>query len=273
MKRRLTLLSLVLLTLMLAVRVIAHDYWLEADSFFLPEGKSETFVRLHLGEALKSEEERPLQKDRTAHLKLLSSAGTKDLLSPAPDNQMPIARLTFEKSGNYLLAMERKASTIKLDSVKFEEYLAEEGLDAIILERKRLGEAEREGRERYTRYLKTLLQVGTTTDETFKEITGHTLEIIPVSNPYQLKVGDKFSVRVSFANRPLSGAQVFAHNRHQGSVRTQATTTSRDGVATFTLERSGVWLVRLVHMRRCAGAHCDGNDWESFWAALTFGSR
>ncbi|HVF87276.1 MAG TPA: DUF4198 domain-containing protein [Pyrinomonadaceae bacterium] len=273
MKRSLATLSLALLALMLAARVIAHDYWLEADSFFLPEGKSETLMRLHLGEALKSESERPLQKDRTAHLKLLSSSATKDLLSSAPDNQTPIVRLTFERAGNYLLAMERKASTIKLDSVKFEGYLAEEGLDAIILERKRLGEAEEEGRERYTRYLKTLLQVGTTTDETFKQQAGHSLEITPVSNPYQLKVGDKFSVRVSFTGRPLSGAQVFAHNRHQGTIRTQVTTTSRDGIAAFTLERPGVWLVRLVHMRRCEDTGCDGNNWESFWGALTFGSR
>lgn len=273
MKRRLLRLMPVLLALLLAAHATAHDYWLEADSFFLPADAADARVHLHLGEALQSEEERPFQKERTARFKLISAAGTQDLIPSTPDGQTPVARLSFGKAGNYLLAMERKASTIKLDALKFEEYLAAEGLDSVILERRRSGESGKEGRENYSRYLKILLQVGADRDETFGQNVGHMLEITPTTNPYRLKVGDKFSVRVTFDGHPLAGAQIFAHNRHQGSVRTQVAVTSGDGVATFAHERPGVWLVRLVHMRRCAGAGCGGSDWESFWGALTFGSR
>ncbi len=85
MKRRLLRVTPALLALLLAARVTAHDYWLEADSFFLPAGATDARVHLHLGEALQSEEERPFQKERTAHFKLLSAAGAKDLLSSTPD--------------------------------------------------------------------------------------------------------------------------------------------------------------------------------------------
>jgi hypothetical protein len=37
-----------------------------------------------------------------------------------------------------------------------------------------------------------------------------------------------------------------------------------------TLDHSGEWLIRLVHMRRCA-ADCAEIDWESFWGAYSFG--
>lgn len=37
------------------------------------------------------------------------------------------------------------------------------------------------------------------------------------------------------------------------------------------LDGEGVYLVRLVHMRRVNGEAAI--DWESFWAALTFGMK
>jgi hypothetical protein len=35
------------------------------------------------------------------------------------------------------------------------------------------------------------------------------------------------------------------------------------------IDHSGEWIVRLVHLRRCSEPK--EADWESFWAALTFG--
>ena len=41
------------------------------------------------------------------------------------------------------------------------------------------------------------------------------------------------------------------------------------GTATIAISGKGTYLVRLIHMRRCTG--CPKADWESFWAAMTFG--
>ncbi|MGH9902841.1 MAG: DUF4198 domain-containing protein, partial [Pyrinomonadaceae bacterium] len=178
-----------ILLLLLAAQALPHDYWLEPERFFLPAGGGRVRVRMHVGEHLKSEAARPLQKARTADFRMFSSAGAEDLLSPAREGQMPVAEVTLARDGNYLFVMERKATEIKLDAEKFRAYLVEEGLEPIIAARERAGESGREGRERYSRYLKSLVQVGGRHDATYGRKVGHRLEITPLVNPYALRPG------------------------------------------------------------------------------------
>ncbi len=258
------------LLFLLSLSIAAHDYWLEPVEFFVSAGGS-VVVRMHLGDHLKSEEERPYKASSTARFEMFSATGRKDLSALASDGETPVANLTFETPGTYLLAMERKPQTITLAAEKFTEYLKEEGLDSIIEHRARAGESEAFGRERYSRYLKSLLQVGDRRDDTFKRNAGHLLELIPQRNPYELKSGQTLKLQVLFQGQPLPDATVFAYHRAEGKVYTQKLRTARDGSINVKLERAGQWLVRMVHMRRCA--KCEDIDWESFWTALSFGVR
>ena len=181
---------------------------------------------------------------------------------------MPIYNFSAEKPGNYLLALERNWSYIKIEPQKFEDYLREDGLEYIIPEREKLGERQKEGRERYSRYLKSLLQVGNRHDNTYKKNSGMKLEIIPLENPYSKKVGDQLKLQVLFDGKPLAGRNVFADNR--GS-ETQKMTTDKNGKFAMKIDKNGMWLVRLVFMQRCA-KDCGEADWESFWGAITFGA-
>lgn len=270
MKMRLVI-SASLALVVFSLNALSHDYWIEPEVFFAPLNQPVN-VRLYLGEGLKSESERPLQKERTVRFQLISGKETEDLLAAGKQDQTPIAQVMLKRPGNYLIAMERNASTIKLDAKKFKEYLTEEGLDSIIALREKAGESNMEGRERYTRYLKSLLQAGAVQDDAYQRKVGHQLEIIPQSNPYGLKLGDTLKVRIEFEGKPLAGAYVFANNRNAQAISGQRALTSVDGTASFTLDQPGQWLVRLVHMRRCAGS-CQDIDWESFWAAYTFGMK
>ena len=268
---RLTFVVLAALALC-AAPTLAHDYWLEPDAFFLSTGKN-TRVHLFLGDAFGAEEERPLQRERTPQFRMYSAGGEQDLLaSPVRDGRKPVAVITPSRPGNYLIAMERDPWKIRLGAKKFTEYLREEGLDEIVRRREQAGEQRKEGRERYSRHLKALVQVGDLRDDTFGRVLGHRLEIMPEVNPYGLKRGDVLRVRVLFEGRPLKGALVSAYNKGRGTIRRQEARTSGDGVSSFTLSGTGRWLVRLVHMRRCE-ADCDEVDWESFWAAYSFGMR
>ncbi len=265
--------ALIAMLLLFVAQGYSHDYWLEPASFYLPANGGKVNVRMHLGARLMSEEERPLQKARTPRFQLISSAGSEDLLITGMEGRTPVAQLTTKASGNYLIAMERAPTLITLEANKFEAYLAEEGLQPIIAERKRLNESAQIGHERYSRYLKTLLQIGELQDDTFARIVGHRLEIVPESNPYKLKAGDKLRVRVTFDGQPLRGVKVFAHHREAGKIDNQESMTNPDGRAEFSIARRGVWLIRLVHMRRCEAADCGEVDWESFWLSLTFGMK
>lgn len=251
---------------------LAHDYWLEPDAFFPQVGKA---VRVHLllGDAFGADEERPLQKGRTRKFQMFSVGATQNLLvSPDRDGLKPVAEIVPPRPGNYLIGMERDPWKLTLGAKKFNAYLKEEGLDEIVRQREQTGEQRREGRERYSRYLKTLLQVGDLRDETLGRVLGHRLEIVPEANPYGLKRGDVFRVRVLFEGRSLEGALVSAYNWGRATIRRQEARTGEGGMASFTLSGSGRWLIRLVHMRRCE-TDCDEVDWESFWGAFSFGVR
>jgi uncharacterized GH25 family protein len=267
--KRTILLTLILLVA--GISAVGHDYWFAPESFFLPVGGS-TAVHLYVGDEFKLEEERVLQKDRTVSFELLSAGrAPQNLLASGVESQSPVARPMFKDAGNYLLAMERPPQPIELAADKFTAYLKEEGLEQIISLREKFGESNKPGREHYSRYLKALFQVGAKHDDTYKLDLGQKLEIVPLQNPYQLKVNDRITVRITFEGQPLVGTQVSAYVADAGAVTMQTKKTDHSGLATLLLDRKGAWLIRLVHMRRCA--NCQDADWESFWGALSFGVR
>jgi uncharacterized GH25 family protein len=267
MKRK--LLATIICALLLAVKVFAHEYWFEPETFFPAPGQN-TVVHLYVGDGLvKDREERPFQLAKTKTFQLFSASRTLNLKTSLVDEASPIYNFAANRAGNYLLAMERNWSYIKIEPQKFESYLREDGLDYILGERERLGENGKEGRERYSRFIKSLLQVGDKRDETYHKTVGLRLEITPLENPYSKRVGDKLAFQVLFDGKPLAGKTAFADNRNGAS---QRMTTDRDGTITMTVDRNGLWLVRLVVMQRCT-KECNEADWESFWGAYSFGVK
>lgn len=249
--------------------IFAHEYWFEPETFF-PAPKAKTAVHLYVGDGLiKDREERVYQPDKTDVFSLFSTSKTWDLKTSLTEGQMPIYEFSADKTGNYLLAMERNWSYISLEPENFEDYLVEDGMEYISKEREKLGESENPGRERYSRYIKSLLQVGNKRTDVYKKKLGMKLEIMPLENPYSKKIGDTMNFQVLFDGKPLADKTVFADNRKS---ETQKMTTDKDGKFSMKIEKSGLWLVRLVYMQRCA-KDCGEADWESFWGALSFGAK
>lgn len=264
---KINLLFAIVFAFLFAANTFAHEYWLEPEKFNLAPGEK-TVVHLYVGDGLlKEREEREFQLAKTTTFNVFSIDKTLDLKTSLVEGATPIYNFSADKSGNYLLAMERNWSYIKLDAQKFEDYLREDGMEYIIGEREKLGERQKVGRERYSRFLKSLLQVGERRDATYKKQLGLKLEITPLENPYAKQVGDRLQFQVLFNGKPLANRVVFADNR---SSPTQKMKTDKNGKVTIKLARGGLWLVRLVNMQHCA-ADCGEADWESFWSAITFG--
>jgi len=255
--------------LMLTLTLSAHEYWFEADKFVLTPGESSA-LRLFVGSGLKKEEERPYQASKTNAFQMFSASGSFDMRSLAEDDHKPIMNFSSDRAGTYLVSMERGWSYIILQPKEFDEYLKEDSMVYILAERARLGESKNPGRERYMRFLKTLIQVGGQRTGTAKTRIGTRLEIVPLDNPYSKKPGDSLALQIYFAGLPLAGRAVFADSRVGDAVETQKYTTDKEGKIRVKLNRNGVWLIRLVHMQRCE-SHCGDADWESFWGALSFG--
>ncbi|HWO18408.1 MAG TPA: DUF4198 domain-containing protein [Kofleriaceae bacterium] len=255
--------------LAVALRADAHDYWMVPLELVV-DGDREVTVSLFVGEDFLAEDAKRFERARFPRLAHLHTGQIDDLLGSAVEGAQPLLRLPIRGAGGHLVVADRSPSRIELEARKFERYLEHEGLRAVIAERARLGESNKPGRERYSRYLKTLIQLGPARDETYAASAGQRIEILPEANPVFVEPGATLPVLVRFEGQPLANAWVEAFSRNGADIRGASYTTDVAGRIRVAIDRRGVWLIRLVHMVRCAG--CPDADWESFWTSYSFAS-
>jgi len=153
---------------------------------------------------------------------------------------------------------------------KFNQYLKEEGLDAVAALRARRNETGAKARELFSRCAKSLVLAGSPNESQSDRPLGFTLELVAERNPYVLRPGKELPVRLTYQNRPLAGALVVAINRLNPSEKVSART-DNFGRVRLRLRPEGMWLVKAVHMLPApSGANA---DWVSYWASLTFEMR
>ncbi len=193
------------------------------------------------------------------------------------------------KEGSYVVAVTVSPSSIKLDGADFNEYISHEGHDALLQARKDSGSLQEPVRERYSRFVKTIVGVGSKTQASTAHIskpTGQRIEIVPLSNPADLQPGQKLEFRVRYNGRPLAGALVSATNEHYlpsaraGSEHAgddhehgnehyaSAVRTDQNGQSSIPITKPGHQLIRTTYMIELK--EDKDFDYESFWASLTF---
>ena len=257
----------------------AHEFWFGPLTEPLVAGDT---VRLDLrvGEFFEGEQ-MGFSAPQTASLRQYSASGGKDLrglLPPPSQGAVPTLNLPLPAPGSYLFAFDSQPNQISLPADRFHAYLHDEGLDFIKTQREAAGTAEKPGRERYRRHVKTLLRAGdaanagattaSAADKTFATRTGQRLEIVPSNDPLAMKPGDALGVQVLFDDKPLAGALLKAWNRQGGQTLIIRAKTAADGKATFNLPYAGGWMISVVHMVPAKGA--SDIDWDSLWGNLSF---
>ena len=243
----------------------AHDYWLEP----VPAADGATVLRLFVGECLKADEEKHHEAARTLRFDAIGAEGSTDLRGTAQDNALPLLSLPASPSQR-LIVLDRDAAYIELDPKKFDAYLHEEGLETVRAERAKAGETGKPGRERYTRFLKTLTPGQPADEPVSNQTVGQALELIPMEDPSGLKAGERLHLRLLLDSAPLMGAKVSLCMRGAGGkVRMLTAVTDRLGDAAFSVPAAGLALVRAVHMRRVTDGDTQA-DWESLWSSYSF---
>ena len=269
--RKSIVLSLLLILSAISSPSWAHDYWIQPEQFRWGLGKP-VKVHLFVGDHFKQGSERPYQAKMTVSFHLIGAKGKRDIAKKLTEGVKPIATVQTHQAGSHLIAMERDWSRIELTAKKFNSYLEHEGLQAILKKRRLAGELKTVGRERYRRYLKSLItaEKADSASSVYGQRLGHRLEIVPLSDPRRPGRSQSDSIRfqVWFDGKPLNDAQVEAYHRNGDQVKEQHGRTDKRGRVTFKIDRPGIWLVRLVHMQRCKDEK--GIDWESFWSSYSF---
>ena len=246
----------------------AHDMFLRPSRFFVPEN-SEVRIRVLNGTFTTSANS--IARTRVADASVVTPTGrTKlDTAEWTVRGDTSTFHVHTKGPGTYVIGASTRPSMIELSGADFNLYLEEDGIPDVLAARKLANELEKPSRERYHKHVKALIQVGEARSDHYSTVLGYPAELVPLENPYALKMGATLRVR-TLVDRKAAGNQYVLYGgltaddkpMPQQSVRSDA-----EGVARIPLSAPGTWYVKFINMTKVAH---DTVDYESKWATLTF---
>lgn len=268
---------------------VAHDSWLIADSDVVSKGEK-VWLSFVTGEDFPLGE-KATDPARVATFEDLHGEQREQILGYAPEGNGLAIRKRLAGSGLHVIGCALRPNLIELAPEKFKEYLRSERASAaerqFLKDRPATTSQPAAGPviEEYTKFTKTIIQLepADPDDTTYSRTLGHRLEIVPLSNPIQWKVGQSVEMRVlldghPWADVPISaGREGHAHDHAAASQPAEAkhehaysmvTVTNDKGIVRIKLDQAGHWFVK-AHLIRPT-ANMGRAQWESFWASLTF---
>lgn len=245
--------------------ISAHDFWI-APSAYRPKVGSLVGLRLLVGQSLIGD---PVPREPSVIERFVVASavnGTSDKPIPGRDGGDPAGVLRVDVPGLLVVGYQSAPRPVELTADKFDQYLGEEGLDAV---RTLFASTpmKSNARELFSRCAKALLLSGPSSAADGDRTLGLPLEIVAERSPYKTAPGEELSFVLKYQGTARPGALVIALSARNPSLKLSART-DRDGRVRFTFPQNGAWLVKAVHL---IPAHQGANaDWESFWASSTF---
>ena len=270
MKRSVLLASL--LVLAMAASLAAHDLFLKLGNYFV---RPESRVRIHVLNGTFSKSENAVARDRVRDLSLVGPLGIAKLDTSAWSDRGDTSVLTIETgaSGTYVVGASILPRELRLEAKDFNAYVASDGVPDVLAARRQKSELDKPARERYSKHVKAVLQAGDRRTDAFATALGYPAELIPLENPYTLKVGSSLRVRALVEGTPVANQLVVSGGRTARGARIAPASVRTDsaGVARIRLRSPGLWYVKFIRM---APVEADTTiDYESKWATLTFQVR
>jgi len=237
--------------LFFAAPLLAHDLYLLPRQFVTKPGEP-LLVSIHNGDAF------PKSDDAIDPARVLGGQ-LYDLRSLGHATH-GFAKL--DTPGTHWISIYTEPRLLELPAARFETYLKDEGLDSIVAWRAEHGESQKDGREMYSKFAKTLVVAGAP-DAGWRKLVGLTLEIVPDADPRSLRPGAILPVRVLWRGKPANDLKIEAAS-DTGVVF--SVRTDDEGKASIVIPAAGRWRLHTVAMERAS-------DWASFWSSLTFECR
>ena len=251
---------------LLSLPLLGHDLYLMPRGF-RPAAGSTITIALHNGDDFPDPDRAP-KAENLLDVSLHGAKGSTPMRNLRTEGKVLLADVTVA-AGSSLLSVRTKPNFIELQPVKFEDYLRHEGLTHVLRWRAEHNESAMAGRERYSKYVKSLVVAGTPTDF-YHHPVGYPIEIIPAADPASVKVGAELPIQVMFRGKPAADVQIeMAWLPPNGKATRQAAgRTDGEGRLKIPIGSPGIWKLHTVLMERCAEPSVA--DWESFWSSFTF---
>ena len=261
----------------------SHDMFLKMGTYHL-EPNTSSVVLLYNGTFDKSDN--VITRDRMIDVSLVGNGRRTavDTTSWTERDDMTILNFSSGDEGTWVAGVSTFARSIELDASAFNDYLKHDGVFDMLEWRKQNDMLESNAVEKYSKHVKLVFQVGDEKTDDWKTILGYPIEFVPVSNPYNAKVGDDLQVKLLWKGQPLADQLIYVGNtmpghRHEGASHNHdneeehhhhdATQlrTNEEGVVTMEIDHEGHWYLRTILMKL---SEEKGFTHESNWATLTF---
>lgn len=269
MTRKLT--ASVLLCAVLVASTFAHDLFLKLDDYFVAVNQK---ISIKILNGSFQSSEGAVSFKRLKDVSVVSPAGA--VTHPqetdfTDDGMTALLNLQPAEAGSYVVGLYTMTREITLPGKEFNEYLIEDGMPDTLAERKRTNTLDKLARERYSKHVKTIFQVGNKQTANFKTVLGYPVEIVPRNNPYLLKTGGTFEFLCLKDGKPIVNQFVMSGREAAGKLITGANVrTDKKGIAKVKLNGKGKWYVKFIQMTKLSKPEL---DYESKWASLSFEIR
>lgn len=270
---KLSILGVALLFLW-CVPVAAHEMFLKPKKYLVDPG---AVIQIELVNGTFDQSENVITRDRMVDVTVHGGGATEHPFPSQWRDRMLAAVLSHQVKGEgtYVVGVSTRPRTFEQTVEQFTDYLKHEGIADTLKDFKALAKKPSMVMERYSKHVKTLIQVGKQRTDDYQKVLGYPVEIILDQNPYDVVPGEPLSFKVVRKGAPVANQLVYAsfsgyhhHGEDGGHERAITMRTDEEGRAQFTPDRAGIWYTTLIYMEKLTD---DPNaDYESNWTTLTF---
>jgi uncharacterized GH25 family protein len=247
----------------LSTVAFSHTFWLNATDYFpeiySPEYGARTKVYFGWGHGYPVADF--LLAEDLSEFRLITPKGESEPIKPGVGGFLA-TELIFSKKGTHIVAASLKPGfyTMYVEKGKIHHRsVPKTGLNGVILSL------------HFEQYAKALINIDGSS-EAFGKPVGHTLEIIPLLNPAECKVGNYLPVQVLFKGRPARFCPVYGTYAgfSTGDDFAFATTADGQGKAKIRILHHGPWLIKAKIKLPAPYELKDKCNELSYTATLTF---
>lgn len=259
----------ILIALVCFVALSSHELFLKTDSYFF---QTNADGELALFDGTFDFSESSTDVSGMYNTKIM---GPDYSFEPTQSDFYDKENTTFLKfksggDGTYVAGIAIKPNIIELDATEFNDYLLREELIDMMNARERKGTADQGAREKYSKYVKTIFQVGEGQSDHYNQVMGYPVEFVPQSNPYTHTVGETMTLKLLKEGEPISKQLVhYSWRGPDGSKPLSERTlrTDENGSFEVLVDQAGHWYFYTTYMIESDEADI---DYISKWATITF---
>tara|TARA_R110001592_G_C13101294_1_gene744215 strand:- start:646 stop:1470 length:825 start_codon:yes stop_codon:yes gene_type:complete len=266
-----------LIALISLVVLSSHSLFIKLKSFYL---KPDTEALIYLYNGTFDESHSTLARNRMIDVSLVNP-GDKIIHPDASawyeKDKQTILSIKTGKEGTGIFGVSTLPRINEYTPEVFVENMKHEGLLEVLAARKKAGEDSKNVTKKYSNHVKAIYQVGDKLSEDYKTVLGYPIELVPMTNPYFLNVGDQLSMKLLINGKPMPNIMVYAsYNDKHGYAKDGSpldafkVRTNSNGVVNIKITDAGHWYFRTVYLIKNSK---NDSDYVSNTASLTFEIR